>query len=391
MHVRSHKGGYFRNAAKSRDGCLWFPVFDGVAVVDPHRLPHNRVPPPVEIESILVDQVAHPIRRELELPHISQGLQIDYTAFSFVDPDQVHFKYKLEGYDTQWIDAAARRQAFYPSLPPRGYHFQVIASNNDGVWNTVGASLDFSIAPTVYQTAWFRLLAATAVAGFLWMSYRLRVKHLEAQLSLRFEERFKERTRISRDLHDSLLQNISGFALQLDGLSKVVTAPLSAKDHLRGLRQQAEACLREVRESVWDLRLQPSEEDDLETAIQRIGDHITEGKDIMFRLQTSGHRRGIEARIQRTLLRIVQEAARNAASHSNASEIGVHLSYLTNDQLRIEISDNGCGFDLDAASRKAGHWGLATMRERAQEIGGELQISSSPGQGVKIEIRSPIA
>jgi signal transduction histidine kinase/ligand-binding sensor domain-containing protein len=390
MHPRARKSGYFRGAVKSQDGRLWFPELDGVAVVDPRHLPRNRLPPPVEIESIIVDQAGQTIHPGLKLPHISQGLQIEYTAFSFVDPDRVRFKYQLQGYDPGWIDAANRRQALYPSLPPGNYHFHVIAGNNDGVWNNVGAALDFSVAPSFYQTVWFRLLCGVVIGGIVWMAYILRMRTLEAKLDLRFAERMRERTRISRDLHDTLLQNISGFALQIDALSKIVTAPPSAGDQLRELRRQAEKWLRETRESLWDLRLEAADEDYLVTTIWQTGSQITEPKGIAFQVRASGHRRAVAIRTQRNLLRIVQEAVRNAAVHSNAREIDVHLSYLAEDQLRVEVCDNGQGFDFDAASRIPWHWGLATMRERAEEIGAQLQIDTSPGQGVRIEIRSPL-
>jgi signal transduction histidine kinase/ligand-binding sensor domain-containing protein len=391
MHPRPRKYGFFRGAVKSTDGRLWFPELDGVAIVDPRHLPHNLLPPPVEIKSILADQAALTVHPGLKLPHISRELQIDYTAFSFVDPERVLFKYKLQGYDANWINAGNRRQAVYPSLPPAKYVFRVIACNNDGVWNDVGASLDFTVAPIFYQTIWFRLLAAIGLAGIAWMVYSLRVRHLEAKLNLRFEERMKERTRISRDLHDTLLQNISGFALQLDALSKmVVTAPQSARDQLRELRRQAETWLREARESVWELRLPASDQDDLATAIRTAGNEILGRKNIAFEIRISGRRHAVDSQTKQSLIRIVQEAFRNAASHSNAGKIDVHIAWLAGHQLSLEIRDDGRGFDFDEASRKSGHFGLASMRERAREIGAQFQIDASPGQGVRIEIRCPL-
>ena len=389
MHLRATWSGYFRGAAKSTDGRLWFPEFDGVAVVDPEHLRRNELAPPVRIESVLVDQVAHTIQSGMDLPPISQGLEISFEAFSFVDPEQVRFKYKLEGYDEDWQDVGGRRRALYPSLPPHDYRFRVIAANNDGVWNNVGAAVDFSVAPTFYQTAWFRIGSGAGIVVLVWAVCRIRMRRLEAALSMRFEERLRERTRISRELHDTLLQNISGFALQLDGLTKVVTAPLSAKEHLRELRQEAESWLHEARELVWDLRTQASDRDDLAMVIGQIGQQLTEGKDIQFRIGVSGTRRNVQGDTQRNLLRIVQEAVRNAASHSNGTKIDVQLSYPSADRVRIQICDDGRGFDLEAASQKSGHMGLATMRERAQSIGADLQISTSPGRGSTFVIQSP--
>lgn len=392
MRFRIQTAGYFRGAVKSNDGRLWFPEPDGVAVVDPRHLPYNRLPPPVEIESVLADQTSYRIRPALRLPPITGNVQIEYTAFSLVDPEQVRFKYKLDGYDAGWVDAGGRRLALYPRLAPGKYRFHVIAANNDQVWNNVGEELDFSVAPLFYQTIWFRVLAVLLGAGILWLAYALRVKRIEARLSLRFEERMKERARIARDLHDTLLQNIAGFALQIDALSKIVTAPISVRDQLRELRQQAEAWLRETRESVWDLRPQDSEHsDDLAREIRRIGEQITEGKGIAFRVRIDGNPQEVETRTHRALLRIVQEAVRNAAAHSNAGAIAVHLSYLDEGQLSLEISDNGRGFDSEALPAKHGHFGLAAMRERARDIGAEIQIDAAPGRGVRIALRCPIA
>jgi signal transduction histidine kinase len=388
MHVSVLTLGYSRRAARSKDGQLWFPTADGVAVVDPRQLPHNRVPPPVEIESIAVDEARRAIEKGLRLPHIGRTIEIDYAAFSFVDPSQVRFKYQLEGYDAAWVDAGTRRQALYPSLSPGKYRFRVIAANNDGVWNEAGAALEFSVAPTIYQTVWFRGLLAALIAGLVWLAYQLRVRHLEARLRHGFEERLRERTRISRELHDSLLQNVSALALELDALSKVVTAPMSARDHLRELRREAEVWLREARDMVGGLRAQ-SPDEDLSAAIERMGERLTAGKSADFQLRTSGSRRAVADRTRQHLLKIFEEAVRNAVSHAKASEIGVLLSYEDPGRLRLEICDDGCGFSLADARQKRGRFGLTTMHERAGEIQAELHIESSPGTGTRIEIRVP--
>ncbi|MGD1098402.1 MAG: two-component regulator propeller domain-containing protein, partial [Bryobacteraceae bacterium] len=390
MQSRLTVNSYFGRAAKSKDGRLWFPVLDGVAVVDPRHLPENRVPPPVQIEQILADHKLYPMGSGMKLPALTKDVQIDYTAFSFVAPERVRFRYRLEGYDREWNEVEGRRQAVYTNLPPRQYRFQVIASNNDGVWNEAGAALLFSIQPAFYQTNWFRLLCVAAFAFLLWALYRLRARQIAAQLGLRFEDRLAERTRIARELHDTLLQNIAGFALQLGGLSKTVTEPASAKDRLRDLRQQAEEWLREARESVWDLRSPVSVGEDLEAALRKTGQQVTRGNSTRFHLTVSGAHRAAPPRLQEHLLRITQEAARNAIHHGGAKEIKMHLAYLGEDWIRVLIHDNGCGFDLEEASLKSGHWGLETMRERAAKMGAVLTIKTAPGQGVEIEIVSPL-
>jgi signal transduction histidine kinase len=189
-------------------------------------------------------------------------------------------------------------------------------------------------------------------------------------------------------MHDTLLQNISGFALQLEGLSKTVSGP--ARDRLREVRRQAEQCLREAREFVWDLRAPTLEEKDLLAALREAGEEITTGKPVQFHVTVSGNRRPASLKLQQQLFRIVQEATRNAVRHGEATEINMDIDYLDPDVLRVQMRDDGHGFDLEEASRKLGHWGLTTMRERVRQVGGELKISTAPGHGTQIEILVPI-
>ena len=390
MRARPISIGYFRRAAKSNDDRLWFAVMDGVVVVDPRHLPQNRVAPPVQIELITADRAVYPIHASLTLPPLTKELQIDYTALSFVAPEKVRFRYRLDGFDNDWKDAGGRRQALYTNLPPRHYQFRVIACNNDGVWNQTGASLAFSLQPALYQTTWFRMLCAAASALLLWSLYRLRLRRIAAQMSLRFEERLSERTRIANELHDTLLQNIAGFALQLDGLSKIVASPGSAKQRLRVLREEAEQWLREARESVWDLRSPTLESLDLLAAVRRIGEQVTAGQPVQFQVIVTGSGRRPPPALEAQLLRIVQEAIRNAVHHGQAKEIMIHLAYLNANVLQVQIRDDGCGFVLEEASRMTGHWGLAAMRERAQKIGAEFNIVTAPGHGSTIDIVVPV-
>jgi len=239
--------GYFPRAAKSKDGRLWFAVFDGVAVIDPKHLPENRLPPPVQIEEITAGQSEYSIVPKLRLPALTKELRIDYTALSFVDPDKVRFRYRLDGFDREWYDAAGRRQAVYTNLPPKQYRFRVLASNNDGVWNEQGASVAFSIDPAFYQTIWFRLLSVSAFAVLLWSLHRLRLRQMGKQIQVRFHERLGERTRIAREMHDTLIQNLCGFSLQLEGLAKNATIPVSARASLREIRAETERCFRGAR------------------------------------------------------------------------------------------------------------------------------------------------
>jgi PAS domain S-box-containing protein len=176
------------HVTRSPDGRIWFESGDGVSVIDPHHLAFNRLPPPVHVEQVTADRKtywqnwsgdassSHP-----KLPPLVRDLAIDYTALSLVAPEKVLFRYKLEGWDQDWQDAGNERKAFYSNLPPRNYRFRVIASNNSGVWNDTGASLDFAIAPAYYQTKWFRALCVAAFVALLWAAYRVRVRQLRRQ------------------------------------------------------------------------------------------------------------------------------------------------------------------------------------------------------------------
>ena len=203
-------------ATLSPDGRLWFVNGLILQMLDPNHLEKNGIPPPVHVEGVIADRNAYSPIDGLRLPPLTRDLEIEYTALSFVAPQKVRFRYQLEGRDKSWHDPGARRQAFFTDLRPGNYRFHVIASNNDGVWNEEGATLSFSVAPAVYQTAWFRLLCGIVALLVAWIIYRLRVRQIARAMSARFNERLAERTRLARDLHDTFLQTIQGSKLVAD-------------------------------------------------------------------------------------------------------------------------------------------------------------------------------
>ena len=198
-------GDYTPRVAESRDGKLWFSVPDGISVIDPHHLPFNKLPPPVHIEKVIADRKEY--RENLSgdapsnphLPPLLRELEIDYTALSFVAPEKVLFRYKLEGWDQDWQDAGTRRQAFYSNLPPRNYAFRVKACNNSGLWNEAGTTLNFSVAPAYYQTVWFRFLGGFLFLAVLTGLFRLRLRHLERQ-----RDALRKSEKELRDVIDSI-------------------------------------------------------------------------------------------------------------------------------------------------------------------------------------------
>jgi signal transduction histidine kinase len=187
------------------------------------------------------------------------------------------------------------------------------------------------------------------------------------------------------------VQNIAGLALQLEGVAKMVTTtPEAAKALLRGLRIDAEQWLRELRESIWDLRAPATTDVDLQTAFDRAGKQVITGEAVELRVTVSGRRRALSRYAQEQMIRIAQEAMRNAVRHGHATHLTMRLTYQRGKWIRVLIQDDGCGFDAAHATPQTGHCGLATMRERAEQIGAEFKIHSAPGQGTEVEIIAPI-
>jgi ligand-binding sensor domain-containing protein len=199
-------GSYQPRSSKAPDGRLWFVTGVSIQMQDPDRLYENPLPPPVYVGGVVADHKRFDATSFVKVPALSRDLEIDYTAPSFSVPQKVRFRYMLEGRDREWQDAGTRRQAFYTDLKPGHYRFRVTACNSHGVWNQTRASLDFVVLPAYYQTWWFRALCVAAFLALLWGLYQFRLRQLARQFNFRLEERVNERTRIARDLHDTMLQ-----------------------------------------------------------------------------------------------------------------------------------------------------------------------------------------
>jgi signal transduction histidine kinase len=391
--TRADTGGFRPQVAKSPDGKLWFATLEGVSVVDPGHLPINKLPPPVHIEQVTADRKTYD--GSLPLPPLVRDLVIDYTALSFVAPEKVRFRYKLEGHDRDWQDADNRRQAFYNDLPPRNYRFRVIASNNSGVWNEAGASLDFAIDPAYYQTAWFRLSCVAAILALLGAAYQMRVRYLAQQFNMRLEERVGERTRIARDLHDTLLQSFQGVLLKFHAVTYLIPEhPAEAQKTMETAIEQARQAIAEGRDAVQGLRSSTVVSNDLARAIGTLGEELagnsTGRKSPEFCVQVEGKPRDLAPLVRDEAYRIAGEALRNAFRHADAMRIEVEIRYDPR-QLRLRVRDNGKGMDpevLDGGGR-AGHHGLPGMHERAKLVGGKLAIWSEIDCGTETELTIP--
>lgn len=364
---------------RGADGRVWFATVKGLAVIDPARIPSNTQPPLVTIEAMRVDGTPVALGDTRVLPSSgSRRVEFHYTALSFSSPARVRFRYMLEGFDDGWIDADTRRVAYYTNIPPGPYRFRVTASNEDGVWNEAGASTSVVFGARFYQTALF-WIGCVAVAGLAALGmYRLRVRRLEAQ----FAAVLGERTRIARDIHDTLAQSLVGIAVQLDTVAKTrSTRPEEAQARLDRARILVRSSLSEARRSVWNLRAQALEDVELPEALQQIADELSGDHEVTVRLV--GIRRPLPGDVEQNLLRIAQEAVTNAVRHAQARSISVELTFAEG-HVRLRVRDDGRGFDVESIARSGGHFGVAGIRERVHHLGGELSLTSQAGQGAEV-------
>jgi ligand-binding sensor domain-containing protein/signal transduction histidine kinase len=388
MMTRECSGGGDPAGWRGSDGKLWFPTIKGVAMIDPERIKTNAQPPPVVIEQIRINDQPIPLRDRIELPPGTTRFDLYYTAPSFVAPEKVRFKYKLDGFDKDWIDSGTRRIAYYTNLRPGAYTFRVIASNNDGVWNQTGAALGLYLKPYFYQTYWFYAVFVLGLAMFAWLLFRLRVRGIEAQ----FGAVLAERTRIAREIHDNLAQEMSGISVQLEVVARTMPPGAdAARTHLDRARRQVRHGIAEARRYVWDLRSPALEDNDLPTALSETARRLTNETAIQAQVEVNGTFRPLARLVEDNLLRIGQEAMNNAVKHAQAQRIFVNLVFDAR-RVRLSVRDDGRGFDSQVAGNgRAGHFGLIGMRERAAQIGGTLSIHSTAGSGTEVVADVPIS
>jgi signal transduction histidine kinase len=331
----------------------------------------------------------------IALPALTRDLQINFTALSYVAPEKVHFKYKLEGQDNDWREVVDERDVQYSNLPPRAYRFRVLASNNSGVWNEEGDALEFSIAPAYYQTNWFRGLCAVLVLALAWAVYQLRVRQLRHEFSLTLGARVGERTSIARELHDTLLQSFQGLMLRFQIVFELLPErPMEAKQQLEKTMDQAASAISEGRDAVQGLRASVVQTNDLARAINTLGEELAIGTDNQgsptFRVTVEGESRELHPILRDEIYRIAAEALRNAFHHANARQIEVEIRY-DDRRFRLHIRDDGKGIDKTILSKQGreGHYGLTGMRERAELIGGKLEVWSEIGAGTEVDLLIP--
>lgn len=403
-------------ACKTRDGRLWFATTKGVAVIDPKLNQNRSAPPPVIIEAMratgeLVFSLnpQDPLSPEPTLPtnappaqaggssfrsagvgafKLPPGsgrvLEFSYTANTFVDADRARFKYRLIGLDDQWVDAGARRQAFFTNLKPGNYRFQVIAANHHGLWNEIGATCAFQIAPFYYESWWFYLLCGSTTlmaltALVLWRVWELKKIHLLQQHAAVAAER----SRIAQDLHDGLGADLTRLSTLVELASDATHE--TSRDHLRKLAQTSHDATRGLKDLIW---MANPANDTLESFLARLcqntEDFLRDTRiACRFDLAADLPPLALSLDQRRNLLLVAREALNNAVKHSGATEVLI-TAQRRGGNLEITLCDNGCGFAPEAV--RAGAMGLSGMRRRVESVGGRFELNSATGAGTTIRI-----
>jgi signal transduction histidine kinase len=359
----------------------------GISVTDPSR--DETAPAIVQIDAISVDGTPVPLSAPVRIRASQQRIVIQYAGLSLGAPDRVRFRYQLDGFDHEWSDPVAIREAIYTNLGPGPYTFRLMASNGNGLWNAPEVSISFTIAPAYWQTWWFRASCVLALACLAWVIYRLRLRQLSRQMNLRFDERLAERMRIAHELHDTLLQGFLSASMQLYVVSNHVPEDSPAKPQLGRVLQLMSEVTEEGRNALRGLRASTHDSQVLEQALSLVPQELVLREQPAFRVIVEGASRPLHPVIRDEVYRIGREALVNAFRHSNAEGIELEIEYASR-YLRMMVRDNGRGIDSQVLnSGRDGHWGLAGMRERADGIGARLRVMSRAEAGTEVELTVP--
>jgi signal transduction histidine kinase len=374
--------------AVAPDGRIWLTTSEGLASIDPAHLRKNLLPPPVHILQLTADDVDVDLKHLITLPPHTHRVEINYSGLSLTDPRKVTFRYRLLGFDSPWTQASTRRFATYTNLPVGKYRFEVMAANEDGVWNETPDTLTFMLSPAFYQTRWFLVLCVLALilAGIL--LFRLRVRLAANKLRLRFEERLDERARVAQDLHDNLLQEVMGISLQLEIADELTPQAAAGKPILRRALQLSESALRQGRGALTTLRTTALTRQDIYQALTFAATAFSEERRRAVQFTTDGTELPVRAGVGEEIIQIGREALRNALQHTRAPiHVGIHYAP---SRFCLVIDDEGQGISpTNLELSVPGHFGLRGMRERAIRIASTLTIESKVNGGTNVQLSVP--
>ena len=375
-------------------GRVWFSTNRGLSVVRPSRETASSAI--VHIEAVLADNTPLDLRGPIRIPAASQRITLRYVGLSLSNSERVRYRYKLDSFDQRWSEPITNREVSFTNLSSGPYVFRVIASNSDGLWNSTELTLPFTVEPVFWRTWWFGLTSLCLIGFAVLALIRLRVHALARQMNIRFEARLEERTRIARDLHDTLLQSFQGAVFQFQAARRLLLRNAdNAMQVIDEAIQAAEEGITDGRAAIHDLRPETAAQRDLPKLLKATGRELADthqwnGNAPTFGVIVEGGQRDLPPILQNEVYRISREVIRNAFAHAVASRIEVEIRY-DQDQLRVRIRDDGKGIDpkILEDGGQPGHWGISGMRERAQGIGARLAFWSEVGAGTEVQLTVP--
>ena len=373
------------------DSKLWIATTQGLAMVDLQHLPRTDQKVPIYIQELTVGRNKQPPGHKLVLPPGTRHLELPFDAIELSSPEKIRLQYRLDSVDSEWLDAPSPAHAIYTNIPPGKHAFHIRACNRDGIWDRAGMVYYITQQPYFYETGWFRL--ATVMAGLLllWGLYRLRLRQATARITTRLEGRLAERSRIARELHDTLLQSFQGVLFLFQGATNLLPAG-EAKQKFEGALDQAEQAIVEGRDAVHEMRSSEAASE-LSAAINAFAEELAASQtgkvSPVIHVRVEGAPRTLNTILRDEVYRVAVEALRNAFQHAQAHQIETEIIYGER-QLVLRVRDDGKGLDADTLDHgRAGHFGLPGMRERAKLIGGSLEVRGKVGAGTEVELAIP--
>jgi ligand-binding sensor domain-containing protein/signal transduction histidine kinase len=384
-----------RSVVSDSAGRIWFSLSRGLSVVNPSQITDNSAPALPHIEAVFADGSPVDLRQPFRISTKQKKTTFRFVALSLANSERVRYRYRLDGFDPGWSDPVASREATYTNLGAASYRFRVIACNSDGLWDASEAAVGFEVEPTVWQTWWFRTSSAALILLLVWCVYLYRLHQLAKEFNIRIEERVGERTRVARELHDTLLQSFHGLLLRFQAATNLLPErPAEARKTLESAIDQAAQAITEGRDAVQGLRSSTVVASDFALTINTLGQELASGETnpnaTEFHVEVEGTPQNLHPILRDEIYRIAGEAMRNAFKHAQARRIEVEIRY-DERQLRLRVRDDGRGIDVKHLDGDgyAGHYGLRGMRERTSLMGGKLAVWSELDSGTEVELSIP--
>jgi ligand-binding sensor domain-containing protein/signal transduction histidine kinase len=376
-------------------GRIWFSLNRGISVVDPAHIPGFPSVLP-HFEAVSADGVSVDLSGPVRISSAQRRIILDYAALSLSNREPVKYRYMLAGFDKGWSEPVTTREAIYTNLSPGSYRFRLLAGNGDDLQNHAEATLPILIEPQFWQAWWFLLVCVLSFLLLVLVTFRIRMHQVKKRFSIRLEERVEERTRIARELHDTLLQSFHGSMFRMQAARNLLPRrPEEAGEALDGAIARAEQAIDEGRNAIQGLRAEAAIASDISQLLRAIGQELAASQQgrhdpATFRLTIEGEPQALSPLLQDEVYRIAREVLTNAFQHACACEIEAEIIYDSR-AFRLRIRDDGKGIDPPVLKqgKRAGHWGLPGIRERAEQIGARLDVWSETGVGTEVQLAIP--